>query len=569
MKKISLVLFSLVHLNLISQEWEWAKSAYGTGSKYIECSDVDPAGDLYVSGTFPHPEITFGAVSLIRNNAYDKTFLVKYSPSGNVLWAMNTEARISSITHDPMGYLYLSGAFDAPLLTLGSWTLVNDTLYGENMFVAKIDPAGNFIWAIQAGGNSVESISSSATDNSGNTYITGGFNSSTVTLGNTVLHNTNSSNNIFTAKVDDTGNILWAKGIGGYLNSGSFNYGMTYSIAADQIGNCYILGRFSDSLLIIENDTIENSGNAISLFIVKYDNNGTKQWAKRITDGNGYRYHKLHCDQTGNLYMAGSFKSSSITFGSFTLPGPDDTEHSVMDLVKYDTNGNVLWARTSDGSYTNHSVVDLKSDNEGNIYVIGDYGFRIVLGNDTLRSHYSTLSCSSERVDPPAHGKMFIAGFDPSGSVIFTRGIGEEGYDRAGSLIPDNNGNLYVTGQFTSDSIKIGSTSLINSETTDDYNNVDIFVAKLNMNLIGMNENANTYNFIVFPNPSAGLVNIINQGSEKTKCRLYNTLGKIVLEESELLKSPSLINLETLQKGIYFIELSAGKNRQVKKIVIQ
>jgi hypothetical protein len=436
------------------------------------------------------------------------------------------------------------------------------------MVLVKFASSGSVLWAIQAGGNSVEYINSAATDYAGNTYITGGFHSPTITLGNTTLQNSGWTNNIFTAKVNSAGNILWAKGIGSYQNTSSSSFVRSYSNALAPNGDNYILGHFSDSLIIIENDTIENSGNTISLFMVKYDSNGNKLMAKRITEGNGYRQHKLSCDLDGNLYMAGSFTSPTITFGTYILQGPSTTQYSKMDLVKYDPNGNVLWAKTSDGNSENNSIAAIKTDNQGNVFVAGNYGgLSIILGDDTVRNFSSELEYLFEPFDPPAHGKFFVAGYDPSGTPLFARGSGAEEHDISSSVTPDNNGNVYLTGQFTSDSIIFGSTTLINSEITY-YNQFDLYIAKLNLGMVGISEQASDTHISIYPNPSLGLITILYSGTEKASGKVYDLVGKIIIEDLKIEQAKTSIDLQNFQKGIYLIEISTAESKQICKLII-
>ncbi|MBI4946118.1 MAG: SBBP repeat-containing protein [Bacteroidetes bacterium] len=76
--------------------------------------------------------------------------------------------------------------------------------------------AQNCFWAKKAGGGNYDFGTGIATNKAGNIYTTGYFQSSAISFGSTTLYNQsipNSSNSdIFLAKYDLSGNLLWAKG---------------------------------------------------------------------------------------------------------------------------------------------------------------------------------------------------------------------------------------------------------------------------------------------------------------------------------------------------------------------
>src|SRR5688572_21665726 len=80
-----LLIFSL---NIFSQapSWAWAKSVGGANEDYGQSTSTDASGNVYVTGRFWSSSLVFGSDTLINEGGYD-IFVVKYSASGNVLWA--------------------------------------------------------------------------------------------------------------------------------------------------------------------------------------------------------------------------------------------------------------------------------------------------------------------------------------------------------------------------------------------------------------------------------------------------------------------------------------------------
>ena len=147
--------------------------------------------------------------------------------------------------------------------------------------ISTFAQAPDWLWAKGAGGTYNDYTHSIAVDANGNSYVTGYFDSPTITFGSTVLTNANSAGgtcDIFIVKYDESGNVLWAKGEGGT----STDY--AYSITVDANGNSFITGYFDSPSIIFGSTTLtnaDNTGNTGDIFIVKYNTSGNVLWAKR------------------------------------------------------------------------------------------------------------------------------------------------------------------------------------------------------------------------------------------------------------------------------------------------
>src|ERR1051326_2586459 len=129
----SLFVFFFVSLDAQVPSWVWARRAggYGTPDEGFEVK-TDINGNIYVAGSFQSTSITFGTTTLINpdvnGNSHD-VFIVKYDPSGNVLWAtraggsLNDEALGMDI--DANSNIYVTGYFRSSSITFGSITLAN------------------------------------------------------------------------------------------------------------------------------------------------------------------------------------------------------------------------------------------------------------------------------------------------------------------------------------------------------------------------------------------------------------------------------------------------------------
>jgi hypothetical protein len=319
---------------------------------------------------------------------------------------------------------------------------------GLCFFQNSISTAQNsdWLWARSAGGTYLDFQSSVAVDYSGNAYVTGRFLSSSMTFGPYTLINTNAgSDEVFLAKYDAGGNILWAKSFGGISSDDA------HSIAVDVSGNVYVAGSFFDSTLIIGSDTLTNNG-VIEAYLAKFDANGNVLWAKG-TWGTGYNLmYSVAVDASGNAYVTGGFQSATTNIGSFSMSNPVSNYHF---LAKYDANGNVLWAKSVGGigGATGQSVA---LDASGNAYATGSFSSPGI----TLDSYNLTSAGGND---------VFLAKHDTSGNVLWARSVGGTKTEDDVSVGLDDLGNAYLTGNSSSPLITFDSITLTNTSWRSNF----------------------------------------------------------------------------------------------------
>src|SRR5690606_29098604 len=112
-----------------------------------------------------------------------------------------------------------------------------------DIFVSKLDPNGNFLWAKQMGGTDNDQGISITVDTSGNIYTTGIFRNTVDFDPGAGVYNLTAvvGNDIFISKLDANGNFLWAKQMGSGGNTRS------NSIVLDTNGNIYTTGIFQST----------------------------------------------------------------------------------------------------------------------------------------------------------------------------------------------------------------------------------------------------------------------------------------------------------------------------------
>ncbi|MCM0590284.1 MAG: SBBP repeat-containing protein [Gloeotrichia echinulata DEX184] len=425
----------------------WAQKFGGTFGEDANAITVDSSGNTYVTGNFSG-SATFGNTSL-TGAGLNNAFITKLDSSGKFLWAQKFGSGIGSdITVDASGNTYVTGFFNNTA-TFGNTTLTSAS--GSNdAFITKLDSTGNILWAQKLGGTSDDKGNGITVDALGNTYITGNF-SGTATFGSTTLTAVSqyaiSTADGFITKLDNSGNVLWAKKWGGTASDNG------YDIAADASGNTYVTGTFSGTTTF-GNTTLTSDGSAFgNPFITKLDSSGNFLWAQKFNIGTSYTGSDIIVDSLGNSYITGSFYGIA-TFGNTTLTSPGSTGSSDTFITKLDSSGKFLWAKNLGGTSDDFGN-DITVDSSGNIYVTGRFSGTGTFGNITLTAD----SISSD---------AFVVKLDNNGNVLSAKKFGGSSYDSGNGIAIDGAGNTYVTGSFNS-TATFGNTSLTSVGTSDGF----------------------------------------------------------------------------------------------------
>ncbi|MDQ4140245.1 MAG: gliding motility-associated C-terminal domain-containing protein, partial [Bacteroidota bacterium] len=141
-------------------------------------------------------------------------------------------------------------------------------------------------------------------------------------------------------------------------------------------------------------------------------------------------------DGSGNSYVTGYFRASA-TFGAFTLTGlgRDDAF-----LVKYDANGNVLWAKNAGGNVGTGSTVgtDVVVAPSGECYLMGFFYGPVTFDGVTLPGS------NNQEIKKD----VFLAKYSATGDVLWAKQIYNPDDDSPGGITLDLTGNCYTTGSF-------------------------------------------------------------------------------------------------------------------------
>src|SRR5688572_13368544 len=243
-----------------------------------------------------------------------------------------------------------------------------------NVFFAKYDSAGNYVWAKNITGVGNNYGNDIALDDSGNVYIVGIFRGTSdfnPGPGLDTISSIPNGGDIFFAKYDANGNYVWAKRIG----TASVGDDICNSIAVDAGGNVCITGAFYGAMDFDPGSgtaTLTAANSIESIYFAKYDSNGVYVWAEMIsptsTDSKGL---SIRFDLSGNVLVSGVFRGTAdFDPGSGTANRTSNTNTQDIFCAKYDSNGNYVWAFLI-GSVGMDIGYGLTIDNSGNVYLTG------------------------------------------------------------------------------------------------------------------------------------------------------------------------------------------------------
>lgn len=379
----------------------WAKAFGQYYDDRVLGMDVDYNGDIYITGTF-WDYMTLGGVSL-GNNGFDECAIAKLDKNtGAVIWANYTGGILDNqgldIAVDGQGFIYVGGFYFAGYdwnwfgqqgqLTLGNsglpFPLENDPdqhLY--KYWVAKMDPTGNFIWGTNFGDLPFDPIANKyverdialCLDEQDQLYVGGGFDG-TQTFGNFQL-TSNGGHDFFALKMDDTGNILWAK------SGGSNKDDWANGISVDSLGHIYLVGEHRNEF-IIDNVVVKNYDKR-DVFILKMDaNNGTCIWGKRAgSDGGSERGNDVYANKDCKIYVAGDI-GQKANFGSVIETPNSGGISSFVSRISKD--GNWLWTITGGSTDSSDRCNSVDLSPSGKIYASGFYKLSPTYGTIILNN---------------------------------------------------------------------------------------------------------------------------------------------------------------------------------------
>jgi len=256
------------------------------------------------------------------------SYAVKYNSNGLFQWGVvvdvlgGTESG-NSVAVDTSGNLYFAGHYtttSASIYNAGgslNAATIRAPTGGQAAFLVKFDTSGVTQWFVSIDGSSNETGSKLAVDSAGSVFLTGTY-ASAAKIYN--LSNSDSgltlraptSTGAYLVKYDTNGSAQWFTSIDGSGNEDA------KGLAIDSLGNVYVAGQYTVSQAVVYNTnntqsaiTLRATSGDTSAYIIKYNSNGSAQYAVLIDGVNSEASNAVAVDSDCNIFIAGTYTSTA------------------------------------------------------------------------------------------------------------------------------------------------------------------------------------------------------------------------------------------------------------------
>ncbi len=501
----------------------WARTIDGAECFAVE---VDAAGNSYITGYFEVDSVDFGTTVLYnpalfntstQGGANTASFLVKYDPSGTVLWAKSFDNQIDAktkgmdVTTDQAGNCYLAGTF----------------LIYNSIANAELTLNGTSLAMYQGSGNE----------------------------------------DVFLVKYNENGEFQWIKTAGGSL------YEEPSSLAIDATGNVIMGGYFVSNILEFDANTVLTQNNSPTIsrtdfFIAKYTAEGDLISANQSFSGGSARCEEIATDSEGNCFITGYFNADTLYYNGIGLVNSDITANSSITPLLYDSDiflfkvnavGEVLWAKSfgfGEGFIADDNARGITTDSDGNCYITGQFRTEINFGDINLLSN--------------GFGDVFVTKIDPDGNPLWAQSAGGSAGERGNAIAIDAANNVFISGSYDGGTVpEIFNFGSVQADYTGSPTG---FLAKLSFNTVNVANTSNSVQLAISPNPSSGnftiQLNSLKPG-EKAMLRMLDISGRIV-HEQEIKKGFNGVSPQIeLANGVYVLHVAFADGSVAEPLIIQ
>lgn len=384
------------HLNAAG-DYVQAVRMGGSGEDAATKVAVDAAGLVTVAGLFASPSIAFGTTTLTNANTgtipSQDIFVARLNTSGSWTQAAQcgspADDNILSLGLDPSGSAVIAGSFSGSSARFGSNTITGSAGEGTQ-FVARLGSTGTWTQAVRienAGGSGPASFCSDMAVAADGTAVITGFcpTGKSISFGNYYVDARYYGGVTYVARLARNG--TWVQAV---QTTGGGGNAIPHRIVLDAAGNAVVMGETSavTNFGLIKINA-NSKGNFVP-FVARLNAAGTWTQAAHPGNTNDSCYSQdMAVDGSGNVWLTGVFKSSTISFGTTTLtnsdPNASNTNHFDLFVAQLSSTGTWKFATAVVGA----SPLTLAL-NRGTVALAGYFSSSATFGPITLTSSAQT-----------------------------------------------------------------------------------------------------------------------------------------------------------------------------------
>ena len=590
---------------------QWVRGiTVGFNDAYVYGIAIDADDRIYVTGSYDG-NAAFGSGITLNSLGSDDIFLARYDMDGNCLWARRAGSNASSdetrgIALSPDGGVFIAGVSGGTTIGFDGVSVPNPGNYRQ-IVVARYDSTGTVQWAKASTGNGQYKSARGIAVANGSLFVTGKFAYVAGGFDGLPIATSDEGGKAYVLACDLDGHALWAQSYGSGDHEGM-------AIAADTLGNVFMVGRMWGSLFLPDDTLVSVSSND-DIMLLKFDADGNYQWGRSTGSANRDLAWGVTTDGKGNAYVAAQFNNTVDFFGtSLTSSGGED-----IAILKMDGAGNVVWAAKAGGGARDVPLcIHRKATAPHKLYFGGYYWGTVTYGNTTITHNSNGDAMMVSAVDTTfgvsLHASRVCPGACDGEAVAFTNGAGPFTYSWSGGssspgiadlcpgtyyvVVTDANGQVQIdtvhveeyvdpgyTVQVQNDSLRVaggaawqwffndnalpGDSSLLIAQETGSYHalvtdahgctwNSDTVLVVLGTGVATQRSEG----LHVWPNPASGQFSIQLEGTALVHAELLNSVGQRV---RSLVLQPGMntLDLGALGAGLYVLLLEDGSTVRV------
>lgn len=541
----------------IGQGFEWAThlKALDIDAVLSNVRDIetDGNGNVYIAGTF-NGTVDFGggpvtATGPVPGITIPDGFIAKYSPTGAFIqvetFPSSNGGTIEDIELDEEGNIYLIATI------LGETTFAGTAVGSPSdpgLVIAMLNSSLELVWIhshIQPSNLDIIGGHALTLGPANDLYISGVFEND-LALGAFMLNESSDKTRYFLARIRRDGTVLWLNACGNYFPNSPGS-----DVATDNQSNVYLTSSTIDPSDFGGIALDASAGR--TYFLVKFDSLGTAKWLRSATSSGSLtdRGDGVAIDpNTQAIYVTGTFSSEVFELGNVTL-SPADFCCDDFFIAKYNTDGDILWAKQSHGPAPSTRGLGIDISADGGAIVTGIYGRPMDGGAQSLDVNFGE---GPNQVFLKNEGSwdVFIAKYLPNGNLGWAkRAYGTEA-DFATCIAAVGADGAVFAGTFNEYFVLGGDTlNAVPNPGTD-----NMYLAKCGNTAVPVKDVAPELTLSASPNPAKDVLTVEIKGGipPEATLQILDALGREWRVYSGLQNRMDL-SLSGLAAGNYFLRL--------------